>query len=245
MRIAREGWPIIIAMALATALCGGVGWLYALWLGATFLLIGAILTAWAVWFFRDPDRLTPMAPPGQDLIISPADGHVIKIDDALLPVEIRRAARHPEQPRRRIAIFLNIFDVHVNRVPATGRIVKVGYVAGKFFNASLDKASEHNERSAALMVDRAGRELGFVQIAGLIAWRIVNHLREGQEVTAGERFGLIRFGSRAEVYFPEGAQVGVRMGEYVRAGETVLATLPAASSGEEHAQARPAQEPTP
>jgi phosphatidylserine decarboxylase len=228
LRIAREGWSIILAMAAATLLCAAAGWLAAVWLGAVLGIAGAILTGWAVWFFRDPDRVTPAPPTGQEFIISPADGHVIRVDEAPLPVEIRGPGA--ASPRRRVAIFLNIFDVHVNRVPAPGKVVRVGYVPGKFFNASLDKASEHNERSAALMVDPEGREIGFVQIAGLIAWRIVNHLREGQQVTAGERFGLIRFGSRAEVYFPPDAEILVKEKQYVRAGETVLAVMPARST---------------
>ncbi len=192
---------------------------------------GVVLFAWGLWFFRDPAR-TP--PAGERLVVSPADGRVVKVDRAPLPVELRAAAEQlgTTGEMQRVSIFLNLFNVHVNRTPAAGRIARVAYVPGKFFNASLDKASVHNERSGALLVDRAGRVLGFVQIAGLVARRIVNHLREGQEVSAGERFGLIRFGSRAEVYLPRGSEVRVSVGDFVVAGESVLAEVAAAGRPE-------------
>lgn len=230
MRIAPEGWPIILAVVAVCA--GAVG--LAAWLGGALALSGAGVLAglfvfWALWFFRDPLRRPPAAPAGRDMIISPADGRVIKIDWVELPPQIRDGAAPATQSakRQRVAIFLNLFNVHVNRTPAAGRIVKLAYVPGKFVNASFDKASEHNERSLALMVDDAGREIGFVQIAGLVARRIINHLREGQQVTLGERFGLIRFGSRAEVYLPEGSELCVNVGDHVVAGESMLATMKA------------------
>lgn len=219
-------------MLVATALCATAAWLASAVAGAVIAGAGLILTGWGVWFFRDPERRVPgggAAASGVDEFISPADGRVIKIDRATLPAEI--GAEHAGEVFQRVAIFLNLFDVHVNRVPATGRVLRVAYVPGRFFNASMDKASEHNERSAALMIDDRGRRIGFVQIAGLVAWRIVNHLREGQRVTIGERFGLIRFGSRAEVYFPEGVEVAVKVGDRVRAGESVLARAPVAPVG--------------
>lgn len=241
MRVAREGLPIVGAMLVATALCATAAWLASAVAGAVIAGAGLILTGWGVWFFRDPERRVPaggaggVGGAGMDEFISPADGRVIKIDRAALPKEI--GSDHAGEVFQRVAIFLNLFDVHVNRVPATGRILRVAYVPGRFFNASLDKASAHNERSAALMIDDRGRRIGFVQIAGLVAWRIVNHLREGQRVTIGERFGLIRFGSRAEVYFPEGVEVAVKVGDRVRAGESVLARAAVPAGGRETAAA--------
>ncbi len=220
MRIAPEGWPIIISIALGTALVAAPAWMASPWGAGVFGAAGLVLTAWAVWFFRDPIRTPPKVLADTDVFVSPADGRVIKIDRAQLPAEIR--GEHTGEFQR-VAVFLNLFNVHVNRTPAAGRIVRVAYVPGRFFNASLDKASEHNERSAALMMDDRGRRIGFVQIAGLVAWRIVNHLREGQRVGLGERFGLIRFGSRAEVYFPDGVEIAVRVGEHLVAGESVMA----------------------
>jgi phosphatidylserine decarboxylase len=225
MRIAHEGWPIIIAMTLGTALVAAPAYLASPWGAAGFAAAGAVLTLWAVWFFRDPDRTPPPSERDLDLFVSPADGRVIKIDRAQLPPEIR--GEHTAHFNR-VAIFLNLFNVHVNRTPASGRILRVAYIPGRFFNASLDKASEHNERSAALMIDDRGRRIGFVQIAGLVAWRIVNHLREGQRVGLGDRFGLIRFGSRAEVYFPDGVDIAVKVGDHLIAGESILARAPVA-----------------
>lgn len=207
-------------MFLAAPLAGGALWFVHPWAGVAVALAAVLLAAWGVWFFRDPDRTTP---PGPHLIISPADGVVIKLDRATLPRELDHP---PHPPMERVAIFLNLFNVHVNRVPAQGTIAKTAYVPGKFFNASLDKASEHNERSAALLVTPTGAEVGFVQIAGLVAKRIVNHLRVGLTVRAGDRFGLIRFGSRAEVYLPPGTVWKVKVGDKVVAGETILAELP-------------------
>ncbi|MFN0010676.1 MAG: phosphatidylserine decarboxylase [Phycisphaerales bacterium] len=211
-------------MLAALALASAVAWWLSFPAGVAALAASGVLFAWGLWFFRDPLRTPPAGP---HLVLSPADGRVIKIDAAPLPVELRDAALalgvQGDLPR--VSIFLNLFNVHVNRTPAAGRIVKAAYVPGKFFNASLDKASVHNERSGALLVDAHGRMIGFVQIAGLVARRIVNHLREGQQVGAGERFGLIRFGSRAEVYLPPGSTISVRVGEFVVAGESVLGHL--------------------
>ncbi|MGD9690512.1 MAG: phosphatidylserine decarboxylase [Phycisphaerales bacterium] len=232
MRIAPEGWPVLIPLLIGCAVMASLAaWLTPGWAAAPIVMLMLALAAWGLWFFRDPLRTPPHAPPGHDLIISPADGRVIRIDRAPLPPELRGPATAEGAsplPRQRIAIFLNLFNVHVNRVPARGRIVRLAYVPGSFVNASFDKASTDNERSLALMIDPAGREIAFVQIAGLVARRIVNHLREGQEVALAERFGLIRFGSRAEVYLPEGAECRVRVGDRVSAGESILALMPAA-----------------
>lgn len=221
MRIAPEGWPVIAVVAAVTILpVAGAALVW--WPAAAVLALPALaVLGWAVWFFRDPERTTPA---GDDLVISPADGVVIRVDEAELPPELRGLGA-PEGRLARITVFLNIFNVHVNRVPVTGRIVKVAYTPGKFLTASLDKAGEENERSAVLMRDARGRWLAFAQIAGMIAKRIVNHLREGQEVRAGERFGLIRFGSRAELWLPPGSVVRVAKGQKIVAGETVLAEM--------------------
>jgi phosphatidylserine decarboxylase len=152
---------------------------------------------------------------------------VISVDLAELPKELRASAGTDLGPVPRVSIFLNLFDVHVNRVVVAGTIEKIVYTPGQFVNASFDKASELNERSVVLMRDDAGRVLAFAQIAGLVARRIVNHLKEGQRVKAGERFGLIRFGSRAEIWMPAGTQVRVKAGQRVLAGQSLLATLPA------------------
>ena len=206
------GWPFIGLFAVITA---GVALLW-LPLGA----IGLILTLWCIYFFRNPDRRIP---DGDDLIIAPADGVVQQIETASPPPEIAADA----SPRQRISIFMNVFNVHVNRLPVTGRIAGLAYKPGRFFNASLDKASELNERQSIQVISQAGAEFIIVQIAGLIARRIRCDLRQDQPVEAGERFGLIRFGSRVDVYLPDGIETLVSIGQKTVAGETVLAKLEA------------------
>jgi len=210
--INREGWPFIGIFAAVTAIlfmfAEPLGW------------IGVVLTAWCVYFFRDPDRVTPL---GDDLIISPADGVVQLIDTAAPPSELGMG----DTPLRRVCIFMNVFNVHVNRVPANGTITATAYRPGKFLNASLDKASEFNERQSVRMTMSGGKELAFVQIAGLVARRIVCYIQEGETVLGGARFGLIRFGSRVDVYLPEGAVPQVALGQQAVAGETVIADLSA------------------
>ena len=210
MRIHREGWPFI-AIFLAVNLL-----LFAIskWAGLAFLPF----TVWCVAFFRDPDRTTPTGP---GLIISPADGRMLPVVSAAPPAELDMGGA----PLLRLSIFMNVFNVHVNRNPADGTAVRLAYRHGKFFNASFDKASEHNERMAARIRLEGGGELAVVQIAGLIARRIKCDLREGQIVRRGERFGIIRFGSRLDVYLPPGAQIAVAEGQHVKAGETVLARM--------------------
>lgn len=178
--------------------------------------IGVILTLWCTYFFRDPDRTTPVR---EGLVISPADGVVQSIGPAVPPAEIGMG----DQPRNRISVFMNVFNVHVNRIPITGKIVKLAYRPGKFFNASLDKASEYNERQSFHMQTEDGADIGVVQIAGLIARRIKCDLSDNQSVKTGERFGLIRFGSRVDVYLPDGISPLVAVGQLTIAGETVLA----------------------
>jgi phosphatidylserine decarboxylase len=214
VRIHREGYPFIAAFALATIA------LFLVWRPLGWL--GLVLTAWCVWFFRDPDRLTPRRP---GAIISAADGVVCAIAPAAPPPELGMSS----EPRTRVSVFLNIFDVHVNRVPADGVITALHYRPGKFINASFDKASEDNERQSAAMRLPDGRDLAFIQIAGLIARRIKCDLTVGQAVQAGERFGIIRFGSRTDVYLPFGYRPAVAVGERVYGGATMLAEPVAAA----------------
>ena len=207
------GWPIIAIFAVIAL----IGLLLSDFLG--FVLI--ILLAWSVYFFRDPVRYTPIR---EGLVISPADGVVSGIvHDVSLPKELDEA--DDDEGYTRISIFLHVVDVHVNRSPIAGEIKQVVYTPGKFLNASLDKASEHNERSAALIETKDKKTLAFVQIAGLVARRIICDLDEGQHVLAGEKYGIIRFGSRADVYVPKGVNPRVCIGQRMIGGETVLADL--------------------
>ncbi len=180
--------------------------------------IGVILTLWCAYFFRDPPRVTPTRP---GLVVAPADGVVQMIEQAVPPSEMNLG----DDPRPRISIFMNVFDVHVNRAPIDGDITALAYRPGKFLNAALDKASEENERQAIRITSPNGEEIVVVQIAGLIARRILCELAEGQTVRAGERFGMIRFGSRLDVYLEEGVAPLVVVGQRTIAGETVLANF--------------------
>jgi phosphatidylserine decarboxylase len=182
--------------------------------------LGAAFTLFCLYFFRDPTRVPP---PRAGLLISPADGKVVMVGQATPPAELGLG---PE-PRWRVAIFLSVLDVHVNRIPAEGVITRIAYRAGKFLNASLDKASEDNERNAIAMRLPGGQEIAVVQIAGLIARRILCHVKEGDTVRAGDRFGIIRFGSRTDLYLPHGVLPLVTVGQTMIGGETVLAELPA------------------
>jgi len=230
LRIAPEGWVVIVPFVVVCLVLPAIGVYFSPVLGAVLGFVSLLLIGWCLWFFRDPIRIPP---PGDNLLISPADGRVLKVDSVPLPSELRDAAREvsggiagvTDAPVQRICIFLNVFNVHVNRVPVGGKVEKVIYTPGKFFTASLDKASEQNERSTVLLRDNAGRIHAFSQIAGLVARRIVNHLTDGQVVKTGERFGLIRFGSRAELFLPPGSSISVKAGDIVVAGESVLATL--------------------
>ena len=206
----REGLPIIAVFLLGAAL------LWFLW--APLGWLGGVLSAWCIWFFRDPDRVPPDT---SGAIISPADGRLLPIVEAPPPAELAMGSA----PRVRISIFMNILDVHVNRIPADGTIIDTHYRPGRFFNASFDKASEHNERLSARMRLDTGEGLAFVQIAGLVARRIRSTLRPGEVVCRGARFGLIRFGSRVDVYLPPNAEVCVSVGQHMTAGETVIARL--------------------
>jgi len=208
-----DGWKFIAAAAIATVilfvLSAPLGW------------IGLILTFWMAYFFRDPWRVTPTRPGSTDsgLIVSPADGIVVALTPAPPPPELEMGV----EPIPRIGIFLNLFDVHVARAPVGGRLAARRYTKGRFVNASLDKASEHNERLAIRMITDGGSDIAFVLIAGLVARRIVCQAYEGQRLAAGERIGLIRFGSRVDVYCPPPYVPLVVSGQRMVAGETVLA----------------------
>ena len=206
--IHSEGYRFIALFALATLLL--------FWLWQPLGWLGLALTVWCVCFFRDPPRVTPVR---EGLVISPADGVVQSIVDAVPPAELGMG---PE-PRTRVAVFMNVFNVHVNRCPADGEITALAYRPGKYLNASLDKASVDNERQSVRMTTVDGHDIAFVQIAGLVARRILCTLIDGQTVKAGERFGMIRFGSRVDVYLPEGMAPLVVVGQKAVAGETVLA----------------------
>ena len=204
-----QGMPFIGAFALAT--------LILFWLWSPLGWIGAILTAWCAYFFRDPPRVTPVR---EGIVVSPADGRVSLIAKAVPPRELELG----ERPLPRISVFMSVFDCHVNRAPAAGRIERIVYRAGKFLNADLDKASEDNERNGLVIATQNGR-VGVVQIAGLVARRILCFVREGETIGAGDRFGMIRFGSRLDIYLPDGARALVAEGQTAIAGETVIADL--------------------
>ena len=211
--IHREGYPFIALFAGVNLLA----FLIAAWLGILLLP----LTIWCIAFFRDPERNTPMAP---GLIISPADGKLLPIVEAVPPPELGLG----ETPRVRLSIFMNVFNVHVNRNAISGTVTGLAYRPGKFFNASFDKASVYNERMAIRLRPEGGspeNDLVVVQIAGLVARRIVCELTQGQAVTRGLRFGMIRFGSRLDVYLPPGARVVAAAGMKTVAGETILAEM--------------------
>jgi len=202
----------------------------AIFAGVTILLfllweplgwIGVGLTIWCYYFFRDPERMTPTRP---GLVVSPADGIVSLIEPAIPPVELGM----PDTPLTRVSVFMSVFNCHVNRSPVAGEVAAISYRPGKFFNASLDKASVHNERNSLRIRMEDGRDLAVVQIAGLVARRILCFVKPGDRLAAGERFGLIRFGSRLDVYLPPGVEPHVSIGQTMVAGETVLADLHAA-----------------
>jgi phosphatidylserine decarboxylase len=189
------------------------------WLGVPLLGWSAvILTLWCAYFFRDPARVTPTQ---EGLVISPADGRVSLIVDVVPPPELDLS----RQKVTRVSVFMNVFDVHVNRAPCAGRLAQITYIPGAFINAELDKASEDNERQALTLELNDGRRIGVVQIAGLVARRIVKFVQAEDRLSAGQRFGLIRFGSRVDVYLPEGVSPQVCVGQRAIAGETVIADL--------------------
>jgi phosphatidylserine decarboxylase len=206
-----EGYPFVAGFAAAAL----VLW----WLWSPLGWLGLLATAWCAYFFRDPARVTPLSP---QLVIAPADGVVSFSGFAAPPPELGLGMG----PLRRVSIFMSVFDCHVNRAPIEGRIERVVYHPGLFMSADLDKASEDNERNS-LVIESASGRYGVVQIAGLVARRIVCFTHEGATLRAGERIGLIRFGSRVDVYFPEAAQILVGLGSRTVAGETVIGNVSA------------------
>jgi len=205
--IRREGYPFIAAFLLAALLL--------LWLWRPLGWLGLAMTGWCVYFFRDPKRITPV---DEALVVSPADGKVAAVARSSPPAELGLGS----DPRRRVSVFMNVFNCHVNRAPAAGQVTRVAYRPGKFLNAELDKASALNERNGIVIATPNG-PIGVVQIAGLVARRIACFVDEGAELAAGERIGLIRFGSRLDVYLPEAATILVAEGQTAIAGETVIA----------------------
>lgn len=228
--IAREGWPIIAAFMLISAALSTAA---LAWLGPWGWIITAaalVLTLWCVWFFRDPHRRIPLTDQGLPTIVSPADGVICDIRRIAPPTDLGVDPATAANMTR-ISVFMNVFNVHVNRAPIRSTVERIAYRPGRFFNASLDKASEHNERCALLLRLDDGRPLACIQIAGLVARRIVCRVREGARLATGQRFGLIRFGSRVDVYLPPGLQPLVQRGQRSVAGETILARLtPAAAT---------------
>jgi phosphatidylserine decarboxylase len=210
-----QGYPFIGGFALAS--------LVLFWVWTPLGWIGTLATLWCAYFFRDPVRVTPLR---EGLVVAPADGRVSRVVNAIPPPELGLSDR----PLPRISIFMSVFDCHVNRSPVSGRIERMVYRAGKFISADLDKASEDNERNAFVIAAARGR-FGVVQIAGLVARRIVPFVQEGQAVAAGDRIGMIRFGSRIDVYLPEGGRALVAEGQTAIAGETVLADLALTDAG--------------
>ena len=207
--IAKAGLPFVGIAAFATAVFALLGL-------ACLALTGLAATFFICFFFRDPDRLIPDK---DSVVVSPADGKVIKVENV-------GKGRFYDTDCLKVSIFMSIFNVHVNRIPFSGEITKVAYFPGKFFSANLDKASSDNEHNAVFLKTDQGREICFVQIAGLVARRIICHIQEGQNVIRGQRFGLICFGSRLDVYLPADTDIAVKVGDRVSAGTSVLGELP-------------------
>jgi phosphatidylserine decarboxylase len=211
-----EGYPFVGGFAFASIVL--------LWLWPPLGWLATLLTIWCAYFFRDPPRVTPVR---DGIVVSPADGRVSQIVNAVPPKELELG----ERPLPRVSIFMSVFDCHINRSPVTGRIERIVYRPGKFLSADLDKASEDNERNAFVIAMTNGRRVAAVQIAGLVARRIVPFAREREAVAAGARIGMIRFGSRVDVYLPEGTRPLAAEGQTAIAGETVIADLALSDPG--------------
>lgn len=207
--IATEGYPFIALFAFVTLVFALLGWGF-----LTFVLL--LLTLFTVYFFRNPERVIP---DGDKLVVAPADGKVIFVGDV-------DESRYFQERVTKVSIFMNVFNVHVNRAPCAGKVVDMYYQKGKFLNASLDKAASCNEQSGILLEAANGSQVLFVQIAGLVARRIVTYPVIGSLLERGMRYGLIRFGSRVDIYFPQGSDIDITLGETTVAGETILGTLP-------------------
>ena len=208
--IHKEGWKFAsISLIISLVL---------LFISPPLATIGFLLTFFIIWFFRDPDRTTPNI---KNKIISPADGKICLIDKARPPKELLMDSGE----MFRICVFMNVFNVHINRSPVKGTIKKIVYKEGQFLNASLDKASEKNERNSLVIETEDNKEIIVTQIAGLIARRILSFVHDKDKIDIGERFGLIRFGSRVDIYLPEGSKAAVKIGDTVKAGETIIGSL--------------------
>ena len=209
--IHKEGYKFIFIFAIATAILA---------LLSNFLgVIGLVATLWCIFFFRDPERFVPLE---DNVIISPADGVVTRVEyGAEAPEELG----YGKTKFNKISIFLNVFNVHVNRVPLSGSVTKVIYRPGKFLSANAEDASVENERNSVVVKNANGTEIIFVQVAGLVARRIISDIKEGQEVVAGQRYGIIRFGSRADLYFPENVEIKSLLGQTMVGGETIIAKI--------------------
>lgn len=223
--IAPEGVPIVAGFVVVSAIVVALCW----WgLGPVAMSISAVATSvlcvWAIWFFRDPQRRLPEREDGRGLVICPADGVISFVGPSTPPKELGMSPGECDGAVR-VSVFMNVFNVHVNRSPVRGVVDKKVYTPGKFFNAALDKASEHNERLGIIVKTASGRRFACVQIAGLIARRIVCRVGEGAALDSGQRFGLIRFGSRVDVYLPAGVTPMVKLGDKTVAGETIFAVL--------------------
>jgi len=203
--IAQPGLKFIFITILITGMLFYFGWIYFAWI---FLVI----TLFVCWFFRDPDRVIPQE---EKSLVSPADGKVIVVEE-------QEQSEYLQDPCIKVSIFMNVFNVHVNRIPFDGVVQKVLYQPGKFMNASFDKASIHNERNALIIKISEDKSFAVIQIAGLIARRIVNCVKAGEKVKKGDRYGMIQFGSRLDLYLPRDFQVAVRVGERTKAGSTII-----------------------
>ncbi|NBV05949.1 MAG: phosphatidylserine decarboxylase [Proteobacteria bacterium] len=209
--IHKEGYKFIIIFALVTILIS--------LLSSKLGLVGLVLTLWCIFFFRDPERVIPTE---ANSIISPADGVVTLIENGVAAPE---DLGFGDRKFNKMSVFLNVFNVHVNRIPVNGKVTKVSYKAGKFLSANVAEASTENERNSVVVKTENGTEIIFVQVAGLVACRIVSDIKEGQEVKAGDRYGIIRFGSRADLYFPENVEIKAMIGQTMIGGETIIAKL--------------------
>ncbi len=205
-----EGYPFIAGLGLAS--------LILMWIWSPLGWLAVLATLWCVYFFRDPKRVTPLR---DGLVIAPADGRVLRVVNAVPPPELALG----ERALPRISIFMSVFDCHVNRSPVSGRVERMAYRPGVFLNADLDKASEDNERNCLVITTRDGTKIGVVQIAGLVARRIVPFVKQGANVGAGQRIGMIRFGSRLDIYLPDRIRPLASEGQTAIAGETIIADL--------------------
>lgn len=207
----KEGYKFIIIFAIVTIILA--------LMSSTLGLIGLVLTLWCIFFFRDPERFPPAE---QNIVISPADGVVTKIE---MGVAAPADLGYGDKKWNKISIFLNVFNVHVNRFPVAGKITKVNYVPGKFLSANAQGASTENERNSIVIKTNDGTEIVCVQVAGLVARRIISYAEEGKEVNIADRYGIIRFGSRADLYFPENVSIKALVGQTMIGGETIIAKL--------------------